>query len=62
MKINGLSGSGGVFPYWLAKNDGFPNQVMDVELRNVKKRCLGITVMDYPGASLIRGIIASNFG
>lgn len=61
MKFNGLTGSGGVFPYWLAMGDGFPNQVMEVELRNRIKRCLGITTMDYPGTPLIKGIIESNF-
>jgi hypothetical protein len=62
MKVNFLSGSGGVQPYWLAKWDGQPNQVMDMALRQVQKRCLGVNLMDYPGTALIRGIINSNFG
>lgn len=61
MKVNFLSGSGGVLPYWFAKWDNQPNQVMDIALRNQQKRCLGVTIMDYPGTSLIRGIINSNF-
>jgi hypothetical protein len=55
MKVNFLSGSGGVMPYWLAKIDGAPNQSLDVYLqRNPGKKCLGVTIMDYPGTRLIR--------
>lgn len=55
LKVNFLSGSGGVLPYWLAKTDGSPNEAMDSWLKSTNyKGCLGVTVMDYPGARLIR--------
>jgi hypothetical protein len=61
MKVNFLSGSVGVFPYWLAKIDDAPNEILSVYLgRNPGKRCLGITVMDYPGTRLIRQITEAN--
>lgn len=54
LKVNYLSGSGGVMPYHLAKIDGGTNQALDAWLKGNPKGCLGITVMDYPGTALIR--------
>jgi len=54
MKVNFLSGSGWVLPFWFAKMDGGPNQSLDAYLQSHPgKRCLGITIMDYPGTRLI---------
>ena len=62
LKVNFLSGSGGVFPYWLARIDGGTNQSLERWLvQSNYKGCLGITIMDYPGARLINRIIDSNF-
>ncbi len=65
MKVNFLSGTGGYLPPLpraIAKMEGGPNQVMDMALKSNIKRFLGITLLDFPGTSLIKGIINSNFG
>lgn len=62
LKVNFLSGNYGVLPYWMARSDGWPNEKLDIFLRNNNyKGCLGITIMDYPGCRLINEIINSNF-
>ena len=61
-KVNFLSGATGVFPYWLARIDGGTNRALESWLVQTNYRgCLGITLMDFPGANLINRIIDSNF-
>ncbi len=62
MKINFLSGSYGVMPYWFARTDGQANESAYVWIKNNRgKRCLGVNLMDYPGNDLIARIVSSNF-
>lgn len=60
MKGNFLSGSVGITPFELTEHSGGPNAKLLEILKKKEKRCLGITIMDFPKVELIEAIIMSN--